>query len=408
MAGNWSASMDPSGGTPGRANSIQANNPDTESPTVVSSSLLDDNKVEIVFSKPMNRNTLLNTDSYSIPETAYALTQVETNYPYANTANVQLNQSPPKGELIELVLAGLRDVSGNALAEPKSVWIGNAFEAQESDVVINEILFNPPVGGNEYVELYNRSDKILDLRYLSITSRRPADGSFNRIYPLTLKPLFLYPGQYAVITKQQDLVCGFFSCRSESLFLEPESMPTLANTSGCAVILNNITNEIVDQFYYNESMHSKGLSSKKGVALEKIDFDVPSSDADNWASATTQSGYGTPGYQNSQYVRSTTGIDLKDDLSIRIEYPSENNENYGIQYRLDKAGYHCRLFVYDPAGRMVDTLANNELLEKQGVFYWNGKGHAHRKLSAGIYIVYMEVFDTTGNVHSFKTPVIIK
>jgi hypothetical protein len=408
MADNWSASMDPSGGTPGRANSIQSNRPDTEPPTVVSSSLLGNNTVEIVFSKPMNRKTLLNTNSYSIPEAAYAVTQVETNYPYANMASVQLNNFPPKGELIELVLSGLRDLSGNGLAEAKSVWIGSAFEAQESDVVINEILFNPPAGGNEYVELYNRSNKVLDLRYLSITSRRPSDGSFNKAYPLTLMPVFLYPDEYVVITKKQDLVCGFFNCRSESLFIEPESMPSLANTSGCAVILNNITNEIVDQFYYNESMHSKGLTSKKGVALEKIDFNVPSSDANNWASASTQSGYGTPGYQNSQYAKTITDIDLKNNLSIRIEYPSENNENYGIQYYLDKAGYHCRLFVYDPMGRLVDTIANNELLERQGVFYWNGNGKTHRKLSAGVYIVYMEVFDTTGNVHSFKTPVIIK
>ncbi|MCL1937041.1 MAG: lamin tail domain-containing protein [Candidatus Azobacteroides sp.] len=407
MADNWSASMDSSGGTPGRANSIQSSHADTELPLIVSSSLLDNNTVEIAFSKPMNRNTLLNADLYSILDAAYTVTNLGINYPQANLVDVQLNQFPPKGELTELVVSGLQDLSGNDLAGTKSVLIGDAFEAQESDIVINEILFNPPTGGEEYVELYNRSNKILDLRYLSITSRRPSDGSLNKAYPLTQLPVFLYPGEYVVVTKSQDLVCGFFNCHGESLFIEPETMPAYANTSGCAVILNNITNEVVDQFFYNESMHSPGLASKKGAALEKIDINIPSSEASNWASASTQSGYGTPGYQNSQYAR-TTGIDISNDFSIRIEYPSVNNENYGIQYHLDKAGYNCRLFVYDPVGRLVDTIANNELLESQGVFYWNGNGKSHRRLSAGIYIIYMEVFDTIGNVHAFKTPIVMK
>ncbi|MDR0543332.1 MAG: lamin tail domain-containing protein, partial [Dysgonamonadaceae bacterium] len=41
-----------------------------------------------------------------------------------------------------------------------------------NDLVINEILYDKPTGGEEYVELYNRSTKSIDLRYVGITTRK--------------------------------------------------------------------------------------------------------------------------------------------------------------------------------------------------------------------------------------------
>jgi hypothetical protein len=402
---NWSASVDPSGGTPGRENSIKSDNPDTRKPEIRSISLLENNKVTINFSKPMDRNSLLDEASYSIADASYNIIELETNYPQGTNATVQLNKFPPQGELIELSLSEVKDLSGNKLQGNNSIFIGNAYEAAPSDIVINEILFNPPTGGNEYVELYNRSDKVIDLRYLSITSRKPSDGSFNTAYPLTSLPLFLNPEEYVVITKNQDLVCQFFNCRSESFFTEPANMPSLANAGGCAVILNNITNEIVDEFYYSESMHSKGITNKKGVALERVNAEIPTAEASNWLSATSQSGYGTPGYENSQH---STGAVVIDRNSITVEYPATDNGEYGIRYQLDKPGYNYRLFIYDSSGRIVHTIANNEIAGSNGVIYWNGKGDSHRKLTTGIYIIYMEIFDALGNVHKFKTPVVVK
>jgi hypothetical protein len=404
-AENWSASISESGETAGRENSIKASNPDTEQPKILSTTLLEDNKIEVSFSKPMNRLSLLDPKNYLIANSAYQIVELKTNYPQGTLLTIQINQFPPKGELLELQLNDIRDLSGNLLEEETSViLIGSAYEAESSDVIVNEILFNPPTGGNEYVEIYNRSNKILDLRFLSITSRRPSDGSFNRAYPLTTLPLFLYPKEYVVITRSQELVCNFFNCNDEAFFVEPEGMPSLANTGGCAVILNNITNEIVDEFYYQETMHSKGISNRKGVALERISFGKPTNENSNWASATDQSRYGTPGYLNSQHLDDVAIENINsNENKISIEYPFLNNENYGINYQLDKAGYNCRILIYDTVGRIVDTIVNNEILGSQGIIYWNGS-----RLSSGIYIVYMEVFDTFGNLHQFKTPIVLK
>ncbi|GHT02613.1 hypothetical protein AGMMS49525_06360 [Bacteroidia bacterium] len=100
-----------------------------------------------------------------------------------------------------------------------------------------------------------------------------------------------------------------------------------------------------------------------------------------------------------------TGIESLDNPNvIKIEYPSPGNNQYGIHYQLDRAGYNCRLFIYDLMGRKVETVFNNEVLSSSGAIYRTLGGN----LRAGVYIVYMEAFDALGNVQQFKQPLVVK
>ncbi|GHT54599.1 hypothetical protein FACS189446_4600 [Bacteroidia bacterium] len=275
-------------------------------------------------------------------------------------------------------------------------------EPGSNEIVINEIMYDPPTGSAEYVEIYNNSDKTFDLQSLSFTTRKPSDGSLNKLYPLAGKETLFNPREYLVITKSKDLVTPFFNCPPDALFVELSVMPALANTSGCAVIVDNKTSEVIDEFSYNATMHTAGISNKKGISLERSDFNKPTNDASNWHSASSDSGFGTPGYQNSQ----RTGQNGIDDISII--YPEFSADNYYVHYRLDKPGYRCRAFVYDAMGRRVNIIANNELLGTEGQLLWNGKRNSNQSLVAGIYIIYMEVYTMDGNVKKFRKPVVVK
>ena len=398
---NWIGS-DVAGGTPGKVNSVKKVNIDTEIPVITGIQTLENNEVKLTFSKPMNRKTLSNKLSYTLNNNSYEIKTLTPNYPQGTEIILQLNALPPQGTMVELELTGVKDLSGFGL-ENKKVWLGSGYEATEGEIVINEILFNPPTGGNEYVEIYNNSDKAFDLRFLSITSRKPSDGSFNSLYKLATTPMLIQPQEYLVITKNKELVCSFFECRPSSSFVQLSVMPSLANASGCAVLLNNQTNVIIDEFAYNEKMHTANISNKKGISLERTDFNKPASDPDNWHSASATSGFGTPGYQNSQYSP-TTEIEE----GITIIYPDINADNYSIHYRFNSPGNHCRAFVYDMTGKMVNQIANNELLGTEGVLIWNGKGSSGQTLASGIYLVYMEVYDTRGVVKTFKKPAVVK
>jgi hypothetical protein len=105
-------------------------------------------------------------------------------------------------------------------------------------------------------------------------------------------------------------------------------------------------------------------------------------------------------------VTSFTATDipsLQNNQAISIQYPAAGESLYNIRYQLDKAGYTARLFIYDALGRLVDTVRNNESLSSQGEIPWNSS-----RLHSGVYIVYLEVFDKSGTVHKFKTPVVVK
>ncbi|GHV25526.1 hypothetical protein FACS1894176_04210 [Bacteroidia bacterium] len=100
----------------------------------------------------------------------------------------------------------------------------------------------------------------------------------------------------------------------------------------------------------------------------------------------------------------TTDIpSLQNNQSISIQYPGGGESLYNIHYQLDKAGYTGRLFIYDTLGRLVDTVRNNELLNSQGEIPWSSSN-----LHSGVYIVFLEVFDKSGTVHQFKTPMVVK
>jgi len=398
---NWIAS-DIFGGTPGKENSVKKANADTEIPAITGIQTLDNNEVKLTFSKPMNLKTLSEKSSYTVSNNAYEIKTLTPQYPQATEVVLQFNALPSQGTMIELGLNGVKDRSGFGLEDPK-IMLGYGHEASEGDIVINEILFNPPTGGNEYVEIYNKSDKAFDLRLLSITSRKPSDGSFNSLYKLDSTPLLLQPQEYLVITKNKDLVCSFFECRPTSYFVELSVMPSLANASGCAVLINNQTNEIIDEFAYNEKMHTAGISSKKGISLERLDFNRPSDDPDNWHSASETSGFGTPGYQNSQY-NPATGVEE----GIMVTLPEMYSDDYVIHYRFNTPGYRCRAYVYDMMGRMVSVVANNELLGTEGDLLWNGKRSSGQTLASGVYLIYMEVYDTKGVVKTFKKQTVVK
>lgn len=400
-AQNWTAS-DIAGGTPGKSNSVQKANPDKEIPTVKGLENSGEKTIRITFSKPMDRETLLNRDSYSIDNPDFQILNIQTDYPKGMYVDLELNDYPESGTMIRLDMSGVRDLSSYCLEEDRYQMLGEGHQALANELVINEILFNPPTGGNEYVEIYNRSDKAFDLRFLSITSRKPSDGSFNKAWPLSSMPLLIEPGEYWVVTKSMDLVCEYFNCLEGVLFSEPGGMPSLANTSGCAVLLNNKTGEIVDEFSYNEKMHASGISNKKGVSLERIDFNKPSGDGANWHSAAATAGYGTPGYKNSQYL--TTDVNNPEHFQepISIAYPSNESGSYTIYYKLEAPGYRCNIYVFDSMGRKVSQISNNQLLGIEGDFLWNGKGNS------GIYIVFVEIYGSDGKVNKFRKPVVVR
>lgn len=276
-------------------------------------------------------------------------------------------------------------------------------EIAPSDVVINEVLYSPHSGGDEYVELYNRSEGAVDLSLLSIATRK-TDGSLQRIKPLASETTELQSGQYALVTGTKENVCSFYSCCPDALYIELGVMTALADDGSTIVLFDNQSNAVIDEFSYTAKMHTTGVSNKRGVALERIDAQKPTGDSQNWSSASSQVSYGSPGCPNSSAFADIDSPESKYGISVKEPYSIPGLDNYQIRYSLPETGMRCNLLVFSMEGRVVDKLANNALLGQEGVFDWRPSP----ALTAGVYIIYMEVYDSAGKVEKYKLPVVLR
>lgn len=279
--------------------------------------------------------------------------------------------------------------------------IPEALQPQPGDIIFNELLPEPFVDGSEYIELYNRSEQELSLKDVCISTRK-TDGSLNTRYPLEAYPQTLQAGDYLLLTKSIEGVENFYSLPASLNWLECK-LPVLSNTGSTIVLYREDGEIIIDEVSYSPKWHAPTVKNKKGVALERKDPDKDSQNADNWTSAASSAGFGTPGLENSQYLSEETETD-SEEIDDPIYQPTGT---YQIPYRLNQSGYMARGWIFDLSGRKVALVADNTLLGTQGYLEWNGKGRDGSPLNTGIYIIYLELWHPGGNVIRKKQVLLI-
>lgn len=279
--------------------------------------------------------------------------------------------------------------------------IPEAQQPQPGDIIINELLPEPFVDGSEYIELYNRSKQELSLKDVCISTRK-SDGSLNTRYPLEVYPQTLQAGDYLLLTKSIEGVENFYSLPASLNWLECK-LPVLSNTGSTVVLYRGEGEIIIDEVSYSPKWHASTVKNKKGVALERKDPDKDSQNADNWTSAASSAGFGTPGLENSQYLNGETETD-SEEIDDPIYQPTGT---FQIPYRLNQSGYMARGWIFDLSGRKVALIADNTSLGTQGYLEWNGKGRDGSPVNTGIYIIYLELWHPGGNVIRKKQVLLI-
>ena len=279
--------------------------------------------------------------------------------------------------------------------------IPKAQQPQPGDIIINELLPEPFVDGSEYIELYNHSEQELSLKDVCISTRK-SDGSLNTRYPLEAYPQTLQAGDYLLLTKSIEGVENFYSLPASLNWLECK-LPVLSNTGSTVVLYREEGEIIIDEVSYSPKWHAPTVKNKKGVALERKDPDKDSQNADNWTSAASSAGFGTPGLENSQYLNGETETD-SEEIDDPIYQPTGT---FQIPYRLNQSGYMARGWIFDLSGRKVALIADNTSLGTQGYLEWSGRGRDGSPVNTGIYIIYLELWHPGGNVIRKKQVLLI-
>ena len=405
---NWSASTDASGGTPGRENAINA--PNEITPSVARVSMVDDDMVLLWFDQQMNRASLDDQSNYLVEDLNINPIEVICNPVDASSVELLFDNHFQEGKVYTMLLNGMESCSGHPVAPDTKVCFGIPNEVGACDVLINEILFDPISPGVDYVELYNVSDKTFDLSELKLgvikeSFPNPADTTLKAI---TDDSRLFLPQSYLLLSTDAFIVGQQYDCEVTD-FVDMESFPSYPNAGGIALLMSR-QGVVVDQMSFSEKMHYPLLKETKGVSLERVSWDAPSDQPDNWHSAVEAVHFGTPGYANSMMA---VVQDDADDDAVGIEpavfSPDGDgvDDNCLISYELDHSGYTMNAFVFNVEGQQVRHLVKGELVGQEGGFVWNGLDGRGNRVPLGVYVVVVEVFDMEGKVRQYKKAVVV-
>ncbi|TAL61431.1 MAG: hypothetical protein EPN85_04900 [Bacteroidetes bacterium] len=397
---NWRAAADNSGGTPGRKNSVYGSVPDIIPPTVSHATIISTNSIHLFFDEYMDSATLISLSSYSVDNgmgNPIAANPVEPDY---TSVTLTLSSPIPAGTIYTISVSAVKDCAGNAIALENTVQFAVPEPVSANDIVINEIIFDPKEFGVEWVEIYNRSNKIIDLKEVFICSPDNS-GNLTGINQIAPNGYLLLPQHYIVLSTDADAIKAQYNAINSNGFIDMNSIPSLNNDSG-HVMLINFSQAVIDHLDYHSEWHLPLLNNTKGISLERVNYENATQDENNWHSASESAGGATPAYQNSQYTTGESGTEI----TISPEVFSPDNDGYNdvlsISYTFDTPGMVGNVQIYDSRGRLEKTLVHNELLATSGTFFWDGITDEKLKIRIGIYIIYFEAFDAKGNVKKYK------
>ena len=178
-ADNWLASQDPSGGTPGRRNSVAAPNADRLPPALLRATALTASTIRLYFGEKLDSAAAADPALYSLQSRTGPTPAISRAAPVGpDFRAVDLTVSPALLPSAPLTVAVARatDCAGNASGALSTTGVALPEAAQPGDVVVNEVLFNHATGGVYFVEILNRSLRYVNLQGYQLGIQKASGG----------------------------------------------------------------------------------------------------------------------------------------------------------------------------------------------------------------------------------------
>jgi len=402
-ASNWAVCNNDVGGTPGQANSVNASNPDHTPPSINRVGVTDATHITVWYSESCDSTSILNPANYTIDNGIGNPVSVMAQSPGYKAADLALGSAIAADVIYTLTItSNITDCAGNAIIAENSVRFAIPVEAEANDIVINELLFDPTDEGVDFVEIFNRSTKVIDLKDLILANYDTISQVITDYNEISKQPFQVLPGEYYLLSTDSAAVKKCYKTANPRAFVNMAYFPSMNNDEGI-IALTSKGGKVIDLVAYTSGMQYPLLTSMDGVSLERISPERPSKDKTNWHSASEAAGYATPGYKNSQ-----AGFTITDaneiTLSSDIFSPDNDgyNDNLSIAYSFGVPGNNISITIYDATGRIIRNLVNHELCGTSGSFTWDGITNDRFKASIGRYIVFIEIFDMNGSVKRYK------
>lgn len=399
--GNWSASSDVKGGTPGTVNSVSRNNNDIESPILEAVDILSYTQLNVYFSEPLDSMFAVDRSNYSIQ----GLSIQSVGYTEGELfVNLTLSTPVKLNTEYFLKVKKTSDDCGNLAQEQISSFSMVALAA--GDVVINEVLYNPYTDGADFVELYNKKNVPVDLAELKLATRNDS-LKLTSVYNLSKIHRYMPANSYMAFTKDVENISQNYAVPYPDNLVEMESFPAYGNEQGKVVLLND-SMQVLDEFEYSSGLQVEWLSDQNGVSLERLSIEGETNDPANWNSASSLVGYATPGYANSQ---TEINPEEKNGIELISDVVSPNGDGYNdelvLKFTIDQTGYLANVYIFDASGHEVHRLTNNDLLGNKIELSYDLKDGNGELLSMGVYLIYTELTHLQAKRKVFKQAFLI-
>jgi hypothetical protein len=385
-ADNWRASQAQLGGTPGLPNSVLTIAPDTSVAQLLFAEVRDSNLVAFGFSEPMDSASLAQANIVFSENIGLFSRSVLPFQQLQDGAQLILyfEQALPKSQVIDVGLSWGADCWGN-----QSNFQSTVIRYEEptlGELCINEILFDPPSNGSDFIEIYNSSNKYLSLAQCSIDNGQVS-------YPIT-KPA-IAPREYLALSPDTVFLKNYYPLTNTAQ-IAIQTLPFFYNDSGtCALYCNGL---LLDQLSYQHTWHSPLLTDTEGVSLERLDATMPTQSAQNWFSAAQSVGFASPGRANSQQL----GSKQKGALYLVNPEFSPDQDGYQdfleIHYELPTPNMLVQATIFTMGGQLVKQLCINELFGTSGLLIWDGSTEYGSIANTGSYILEFKAFSTDSSL----------
>ncbi len=402
---NWQASMDSSGGSPGKRNSVYKLFDTLPGLRIAGAWLVDSLTIGIKYNRYTDSLTAVAPQNYSVNNGLGPPVNVNLQPFDLFTVLLKFDRELKRGISYLIKVENVLACNGEVIKPPSNT--AELFVPKKispGDILISEILFNPRATGVDFVELYNPGDQTLDLQELSISNSLVTDP-LKPAKRLVNSQLLLNPKEYLVLTSDPDKVkTEYFSKNPDGFFRL--AIPAYNNESGTVSIFSG--NVLIDQLSYTEKMHHPLIKNADGVSLERANFSKPANHPGNFLSAAASVGFATPAYQNSQTLTEDLTIE---EFTLKSPTFSPNDDGFEdrmqISYRLKKPGFVVNLTIFDDRGMVIRKLYKNFLIGAEGEFIWDGRNEASTLVPAGIYLIYAEMFNQEGELKKFRKPIVL-
>lgn len=257
-------------------------------------------------------------------------------------------------------------------------------EIAVSDIVINEVLAHPVSGGDEFIELYNRSDKEMDLKDLALEIRTGTELKNIKSFALSDTSYILPASGFIVLTRYKKSVSSFYPQTDPKTLYEKMHLPTLPNTIFSLHLRSQATGQVIDEMLYRRQYLGVSPKPQTGTSLERISPDAPGMEPTSWRAALLSAGKATPGLPNS-----VLGLPSDSDDGKEQAWPKEEVIPFEDILRLVQAySQNASGTVFSLRGVPVLNIRKEALL----LFVEQIKqGENKHHLPSGIYILHIHL-----------------